>query len=157
MTGIGFDLAAMLDAFRSLCRKSGGFDFVSAHELRKAPAARFSLGAWLAGLRPIPGRSGLASTSLRVLLQARIYMPLQGDPDQLDTEMARRVDLIWSALHGDITITAAEHEVDILGAYGDPILADSGWLPMPDNTPVRVADLFVPIIVNDAYAQVRQQ
>ncbi len=155
MPGIGFDLAPMLDQFRTLCRKSGGFDFVASHELRKAPVQKFALGAWAARMRTIPGRSGLSSTSLLVTLQARIYMPLSGDPDLLDTEMGRRIDLIFSALHGDITFTADEHEIDILGMFGDGMIVDMGWLPMPDNTPVRIGDIMVPIIVNDAYPQVR--
>ncbi len=155
MPGLGLDIAPLLDEFRSLCRRSGGFDFVAQHELRKAPAQKFALGAWWLRTKPIPQRSGLAATSLLVTLQARIYMPLQGDPDKLDTEMWRRVDLIYAALHADIALTAQQHEIDILGAFGDGLTADGGWLPMPDNTPVRIGDINAPFVIDDAYAQAR--
>ncbi len=155
MPALGFDLQPLLDDFRSQCRASGGFDGVVTHELRKAPTSQFVLGAWWLRTRTIPQRSGLASTSILVTLQARIYMPLQGDPDQLDTELWRRTDLIYAAMHSGLTFTDDEHEIDILGAYGDGVTADAGFLPMPDNTPVRVSDVNVPIVVDDAYAQVR--
>jgi hypothetical protein len=155
MPGIGFDLQPLLDDFRSQCRRSGGFDGVVTHELRKAPSSRFVLGAWWLETRTVAARSGLAATSILITLQARIYMPLQGDPDQLDTELWRRVDLIYAAMHAGLTFTADEHEIDVLGAFGDGLKAQGGHLPMPDNTPVRIADINVPIVVNDAYAQVR--
>ena len=156
MPAVGFDLQPLLDDFRSECRASGGFDGVSTHELRKPPTQRFVLGAWWLRTRPIPQRSGLAATSVLITLQARIYMPLQGDPDQLDTELWRRTDLIYARMHQGLVFTEDQHEIDILGAFSDGVTADAGWVPMPDNTSVRVADINVPIIVNDAYAQVRE-
>lgn len=153
MAGIGFDLGPLLDAYRSLCRASGGFDIVTSHELRKAPTSKFALGAWVGDIDTVAMRSGLSSTSLRVELQARIYVPMDGDPDRIDTEIARRIDLIWSALHGDITL--AGHEIDILGAYGERVRARMGWLPI-DNTLLRVNDILTPIIIDDAYAQERE-
>lgn len=154
MVSLGFELAPALDEFRSICRRSAGFEIVHPHEPRKPPVSGFSIGAWLNTMDPIPRRSGLAATSLRVELTARIYLPMSGRPENIDTETARRVDLIFRALHDDITITPAEHEIDWLGAYGEPVRARSGWLTM-DNALVRVMDIFVPFIVNDAYAQVR--
>jgi hypothetical protein len=154
MPGLGFDLAEILDAFRSMCRRSSGFDFVAGHELRKPPAQKFALGAWLSDMETLPGRSGLDSTSLVIELQARIYVPLQGDPDNIDTECARRVDLIWSALHSPVLI--AGHEFDVLGISGKRFRAPTGWLQLPDNTPVRVHDLFAPLIIDDAYPQERE-
>lgn len=151
MVGIGFDLGALLDSYRSLCKSSGGFDVVSAHELRKAPTAKFALGAWLARMKTLPTRSGLAATSILVTLQARIYVPFMGDPDQIDTEAARRVDLIWSAFHRTLELDG--NEIDILGAYGDGITAEMGWLPMSDNAIVRTNDLFLPIVIDNAYPQ----
>jgi hypothetical protein len=154
MVGIGFDLAPMLDELRSLCRRSAGFDIVHPHEPRKPPAAGHSVGAWLNAMDPIPRRSGLAATSLRIEFTVRIYLPMSGRPDQIDTETARRVDLIFAALHEDITITPLDHEIDWLGAYGETVRARSGWLSM-DNSLIRIMDIFIPVIVNDAYAQER--
>jgi hypothetical protein len=153
MPGIGFDLAALLDHFRTTCRTTGGFDNVVTHELRKAPTNKFVLGAWLATLDPVAERSGLSSTSLRVELQARIYVPMAGDPDNIDTEIARRVDLIWARFHETLMVDG--HEIDILGAFGERMRARMGWLPM-DNTVMRVNDILVPIIVDDAYTQERE-
>lgn len=154
MVSLGFELGPALDEFRSMCRKSAGFEIVLPHEPRKPPVAGFSIGAWLNTMDPIPRRSGLAATSLRVELMARIYLPMSGRPEAIDTETARRVDLIFRALHDDITITPADHEIDWLGAYGEPVRARSGWLTI-ENALIRVMDIYVPFIVNDAYAQER--
>ncbi len=154
MVGIGFELAPMLDELRSLCRRSAGFDVVLPHEPRKPPAQGFSVGAWLNTMDPVPRRSGLAATSLRIEFTVRIYLPMSGKPDAIDTETARRVDLIFAALHNDITITPANHEIDWLGAYGETVRARSGWLTI-DNALIRIMDILIPIIVNDAYAQER--
>ena len=154
MVSLGFELAPALDALRSICRKSAGFEIVHPHEPRKPPVSGFSVGAWLNAMDPVPRRSGLAATSLRVEFNVRIYLPMSGRPEAIDTETARRVDLIFRALHDDITITPADHEIDWLGAYGETVRARSGWLTI-ENTLVRIMDIFVPIIVNDAYAQVR--
>lgn len=154
MVGIGFELAPMLDELRSLCRRSAGFEVVLPHEPRKPPVSGFSVGAWLNAMDPVPRRSGLAATSLRIEFNVRIYLPMSGKPEQIDTETARRVDLIFSALHNPITLTANDHEIDWLGAYGETVRARSGWLTI-ENALVRIMDIFVPIIVNNAYAQDR--
>lgn len=55
-----------------------------------------------------------------------------------------------SALAGGYTFGGTVFAVDLLGAYGEPLRAEAGYLTI-GNTMFRVMDVFVPIVLSDVW------
>lgn len=99
---------------------------------------------------------GLGLTSGRVELLARIYHPARSTPAGLiDARLMAAADDLIYRLTADFTLNVRARHLDVLGAYGEALRARLGWLPYPEEGGVyRVADVTVPIILNDLYEQV---
>lgn len=99
---------------------------------------------------------GLGLTSGRVELLARIYHPARSTPaGAIDARLMAAADDLIYRLTADFTLNARARHLDVHGAYGEALRARLGWLPYPGEGGVyRVADVTVPIILNDLYEQV---
>lgn len=150
---MSLDFAGLVDAVSSHAQASGLFDRVQAHEAKNAPGLGVTAEVWLAQLRPIPGRSGLNATSGRVALNVRLRIPMTREPqDRIDVDLAAAVDALFTAYTGDFTLGGAAAEIDLLGAYGEPLSGVGGYLEQ-DGQEYRIFDITVPIVLNDMYAQ----
>ncbi len=111
--------------------------------------------AWLligAAIGPSEG-SGLAATQARVEFTVRIYSNMTQEPqDGIDPELLSATDALLNAYSGDFQLGAAVMAVDLLGAYGAPLAAQSGYVTV-DQTMFRVMDITLPMVIADAWTQ----
>lgn len=145
---------AIIDAAVSHAMTLGIFSQVNTHEAKNVPPGATELGIWLDSVVPVPGRSGLAASSALVTLNCRIYgLMIQEPADEIDPRMAAAVDALINAYSGDFDLTSNVTAVDLLGAYGSPLAARTGYITI-QQTPLRVTDVTLPLIVDDAWTQV---
>lgn len=151
MPGIG--ITDLLDRTVSLLMSSGVFQTVNSHEPKHTPGPDHA-GCWVQNIDPVPEASGLDSTAGRVELRIRIYSSMLQEPqDEIDPAITYKADLIMELFTGDFTLGGMIRNVDLLGAHGDPLRAQSGYLNIQGQM-YRVMDIFVPYIVNDIWTQV---
>lgn len=145
---------AIIAAAESHALKLGVFDRVNKHEPKSAPGNGVSLAIWAQNLRPIPLRSGLAATAARLELSERVYINMLKDPqDDIDPAILDATDLLVNAYTGDFELGGLISNVDLLGAHGDPLQADAGYLEQ-DGKLYRVMVITLPLIINDLWTQV---
>ena len=90
---------------------------------------------------------------LLVLCTARIYTPiLTQPPDSIDSNMMNALSALVAAYTDGFTLGALVKQIDLLGQYGTPLSAASGYQDW-DNTQYRVITLTIPVVVNDVWIQ----
>jgi hypothetical protein len=148
------NVSGIVDANLSKLLASGLFESVNGHEPKSAPAARgLTAATWWVGTQPVPAASGLGSTTARVELQVRLYTSMLTEPqDAIDPGMMSAVDVLMGLYSGDFDLGGLVRNVDLLAAAGAPLSARSGHIRQDDRV-FRVADITLPLIVNDAWTQ----
>lgn len=148
------DANAIFAFLTSLASASGKFENVQGSELTKnPPGPGLTAGLWFAGLKPLPGESGLAATSMRFVLTMRIYMPVVSEPsDAIDPQVIDGASTMLAAITGGFTLGGLVRNVDLLGEFGEPLEALPGWLPFGD-TKFRTVDITIPMILDNEYTQ----
>jgi hypothetical protein len=129
----------------------------SASSTRCSPTSRrrrrATVSIWLASLNPIAEVSGLAATSLRLELSIRIYENFKSQPeDEIDKRLLDATSKLMEAYTGDFQLGGTVMDVDLLGAHGDPLGAEGGYLSQ-DSSLFRVVVMTLPIIISDVYTQ----
>lgn len=131
----------------------GLFGQVLAHEPMSAPGSGLTYAVWATDLGPLPLGSGLASTSSRLELTGRVYMPADTEPmDDVDLQVTGAADALIAAYSGDFELGGNVRHVDLLGAYGTALRARFGYLDIGTTT-YRMATLTIPLVINDAWTQ----
>lgn len=132
--------------------RSGYFDAgVESVEPKSAPGNGLYFATWIEQIQPIALRSGLNVTSAKVEMMCRIYRPMLSDPQgRIDTELAQASSYMLAQLTGDFGIDGAY--IDLLGAYGDPLGTQFGYVEM-DRSMFRIADTVVPFIADNVFDQ----
>ncbi len=144
---------AILAAVESHALALGHFDRVNKHEPKAAPGNGVSAAIWVQNLRPVAAASGLAATSARLELSVRVYLNMLQEPqDAIDTNIMTAVDALMAAYSSDFDLGGLVRNVDLLGAHGDPLQADAGYLEQ-DRKLYRVVVITLPLIVSDLWAQ----
>lgn len=150
------DSRMLFNALTTAAATSGYFDNVTGHEPRSAPAlSGVSCSVWVVDLRPVQS-SGLTSVSMRLEFQMRVYTSMLQEPaDTIDWRVLDAVDQIMTKIvtNFDMDLTPDVRYVDLLGSDGEPLRAVAGYLSQ-DKALFRVMDVFVPVIINDAYVEV---
>lgn len=142
----------ILAAVKSHISDTGLFERVLGHEPKSAPGNGLTAAAWVQNLRPITS-SGLASTSARLQLSIRVSTNMLREPqDSIDTDILGAVDVLMAAYSGDFDLGGFIKNVDLLGAEGDPLSADAGYLEQ-DGKLYRVMVITLPLVVNDLWTQ----
>lgn len=129
------------------------FTQVLGHEPLSAPGAGLTYAVWVTDLGPVPAGSGLATTTARLEFSGRVYALADSEPlDDVDTQVTDAVDALVGAYSGDFQLGGNVRKVDLLGAYGAPLRARYGYLPIGSTT-YRIATLTLPLVVNDIWSQ----
>lgn len=152
---MSIDSRAMFNALTSLAAKTGQFQSVTGHEPKSAPApSDVSCSIWANDLRPVQS-SGLSSISIRLEFACRIYTSMLQEPqDGIDPRILDATDALFSAIIGNFDLDLSDTRyVDVLGSDGEGLRALPGYLTQ-DGKVFRVMEIFVPIIINDAYPEV---
>lgn len=144
-----------MDALISHAMALGHFSSVNSVDVGSVPTNEgIAAVVWPRRGRPIPGRSGLASTSLVIPFMVRLFHASATDPlGEIDPRMIDATDALLNAYSGDFTLGGIVAEVDLLGQYGDALGWDSGWLDMGDDGKFRIVDIMVPLVINDVWTQ----
>ncbi|MFI1728184.1 hypothetical protein ACH40E_02875 [Streptomyces acidicola] len=151
---MALDIRTILSAVESHALASGYFTAVNGHEPISPPTSGITAAVWVEQIGPARGGSGLASTSTRLALYVRLYSSLVQEPaDAIDPDLMTALDALMAAYSGDFTLGGLVREVDLLGAYGDPLSARAGYLA-EGGAEYRVFTIALPLIVSDLWEQV---
>lgn len=149
------DYGAIRDALVSLAQSTGDFDAVQGHEPKNAPGIGLFASVRSASVTAIRA-GGLNSTSVRLAWVIEVRCNMTREPqDSIDIDCLAAVDRICAEINGDFDLDIeGVRNIDVLGAYGDPLMVEAGYVEH-DSTMYRIFDITVPVIVNDAWTQVK--
>lgn len=151
---MSIDIAAIIAAAESHAMELGVFERVIGHEPKSAPGGGLTCGMWIDAIDPISAQSGLASTSVRVTLNIRIYGSMLAKPeDEIDPRLATAAVALMGAYTGDFDLGGTVESVDLLGRHGVPLAGRAGYLHL-DAKLYRVFTIVAPLIINDVWTQV---
>jgi hypothetical protein len=148
------DSQGIIDALRDASLRLGVFDQVNTHEPDVVPGTGVTCTWVFDRMTAVSKRSGLSSVAAVVVFRAQITRSLQGDGDAIDPQILATMDALAGAIVGDLDLGLSGIELDPLGAYGPPLSATSGYLKQT-TPPLRVVTMFVTIIVDNAWSEVR--
>lgn len=142
----------IIEYLTSICSRTANFDNVRQHEPKSKPTG-FEASVFMSTLRP--AASGLAITSVRAEFTIRIYQNMLMEPqDAIDSFLAAAVWDVMAAISADVTLGGLVRSVSLLGEEGDALNAENGYIDV-DHAMFRVSSIVVPVIINDAFDQVR--
>ncbi|MCT2591148.1 hypothetical protein LHJ74_14735 [Streptomyces sp. N2-109] len=149
---MSLDLRDLLSRAQSHAAALGHFERINTHEPKNPPGYGLSAAIWVQRVTPVR-TSGLTSTTVRVELGVRLYSPVDvGDPDGIDPNLIAAADALMAAYSGDFELGGAVRQVDLLGAHGEPMDAQAGYLEQ-DGTTFRVITIALPLVINDLWEQ----
>lgn len=146
---LGF--SSIVDSVASHLATLGVFSKVNLHEPKVAPTDGVTAAVWVQTIAPAD--SGLASTSVRMVLMVRIFVPFVSEPqDAIDPAVVDAVDAVLDAYSEDFTLGGLVRNIDLLGRGGEPLSARAGYLNQ-DGKIFRFMDVTLPLILNDVWVQ----
>lgn len=151
---MALDISTIITAVTDHALASGQFESVNGYEPKDSPpGGGLTAAVWVQTIGPARGTSGLGSTSARVALLVRLYTLMVQEPaDAIDPALVTALDVLMTAYSGDFDLGGLVRHVDLLGAFGDPLGAQAGYL-MQGGTEYRVMDITLPLICNDLWDQ----
>lgn len=150
---MAIDTTAILNAVVDHALRSGHFERVNKHEPASSPGTGLSAAVWVDRVQPVAAASGLRATSARVALNLRIYAgALQEPRDAIDPAVTAATDALMNAYSGDFELGGLIRNIDLLGAHGQPLAAQAGYLDI-QGAQYRVMTITIPCIINDAWDQ----
>jgi hypothetical protein len=130
------------------------FPSVLKHEPKTAPQTDPTLAVWLQSLAPARGMSGQGSTTGRAQFGARVYSSFLAKPeDGIDPKLLELASALIGVWSGGFTLGGEVMAVDLLGMCGEPLSFEAGYI-VHDDKPYRVAEIVLPVIVDDLWSQV---
>lgn len=151
------------NALANIAAASGLFDSVVQHEPTSAPDGPGEtchvIGASLRGVQS----SGLASLSALVEFRMRIMTNAFSEPrDAIDTILLNSAGEMIGELVGAFTLGGLVRAIDMFGAdSGEPLRAELGYITIGGGggqagggRMFRIADVIVPIVINDVWEMV---
>lgn len=151
---MSLDTDAYVKAVASHAMALAQFERIPRHEPKNAPGSGLTCAFWLQSVGPVPLDSGLAATSARVEITARIYQPMITEPqDEIDTRVGKAIDALINTLSGDFTLGGTVQSVDLLGKAGVPLSAQAGYQNV-GGTIYRIMTIVIPVLVSNAWPQV---
>lgn len=150
---MAIDIAGILNAVVSHAQALGRFERVNAHAPDNAPGTGLSAAVTVTEVGPVAAASGLNSTTSRVALSVMVFSPMPAEPgDDVETGIVAAADALMADYSGDFELGGLVKQVDLLGAHGTPLSAQTGYVDIAAQT-YRVAIITLPLIVNDLWSQ----
>lgn len=151
---MALDISTPRDALTSHAQARGGFNQVLKHEPLSAPGSGLTYAVWVGDIDPLPTASGLASTSVRVIFNGRLYLPADTEPmDEVDVQLTDAATDLMSLYTSDFTLGGSVRNIDLLGEFGDRMRARLGYLDI-GSTIYRISTISIPAVFSNAWAQV---
>ena len=150
-------ILAIYSALTSHAKSLAIFEAVNQSEPENAPGTGAYCSILLGDGEPVRS-SGLNSTSWRQEFLARIYVLRRQRPTEAtDPAILTATAALMAAYSADFTLSAVPpglvRNIDLLGASGTPLSYKPGFLEQ-DGSTFRVMEITLPLILNDAFAQV---
>lgn len=154
-------IIAIRTVITSHASASGLFADVNGHEPLNAPGLGLSCAVMQGPFSPVGRVSGLGTTSGRLEFTVGIMTPrATPTPQKAEDDVLAAACTLVAAYSGDFEMLLAGGGVpgglvnciDLLGAYGEPLGWRPGWLTQ-DSTALRVLEIVLPVIINDAFGQ----
>lgn len=153
MNALESAIATILDKVVSHVQTLAYFSDVQMHEPKNAPQGDLTCAIYVQAITPVALASGLAATSVRLELTARIFKPFKSMPEDLiDINLGMAAAAIMGALSGDFDLGGSARNVDLLAQYGAGLGARAGYQTV-GGTVFRIMDVTIPIILNDVFDQ----
>jgi len=150
----GLNVIAIRDTLISHAVSLGLFKSVSKFEPKAAPPNGLYGALWVNAIAPARNRSGLRATTLRIEYSFRIGTNMISEPqDDIDPLVMVAAAALMNLYSGDFELGQYVEEIDLLGAYGDPLQARAGYLNQ-DSHLYRVMVITIPVIVSDVFTQI---
>lgn len=138
------------DLLVSHAQATGYFEYVNEHESRQSGTNGISAGIWVESINPIKS-SGLASASVRIEFEMRIYASTYADPyDDIELRLAEATDAMFTSYIGDFELAGDARHIDVFGAYGRNLNVRAGFINQAGKE-FRVFQIQIPVIVNDVW------
>lgn len=151
---MSLDIQGTFDAITSHAKKLGVFKRVNGHEPKNAPGLGVTAAVWVARIFPVPGASGLASTTGCLVFTVQLYTSMTTEPqDGIDPAIVHATDLLLAEYSGDFELGGKVRNVDLLGQSGVALSAQAGYLDI-DKKIFRSMEITLPLIINDLWDQV---
>lgn len=143
----------LISAATTHVAESGYFEQVNEHEPKSSPGNGLTAAVWVQDIKPIPALSGLNTTTVRVVLNLRLFTNMLSEPqDAIDPNMVEALDWVLGAYTGDFTLGGLIRNIDLLGAHGLALEAEAGYVKQ-DKGLFRVYTVTIPLLVNDLWIQ----
>lgn len=148
------DISTPRDVLTSHAQTRGGFNQVLKREPISSPGSGLTYAVWAGDIDPLPNASGLATTSLRVTFNGRLYLPADTEPpDEVDVQLVNAATDLMALYTGDYTLGGSVRNIDLLGETGERMRVRLGYLDIGSTT-YRIATLSIPVIFSNVLAQV---
>ena len=143
-----FDGKRLFQEVESHAMKLGIFPGgVNLHEA-EAPPDKPACSFWLGPGAPDPSSSGLASTSARLTILARLFSSRMQRPlDGIDPAILNATFTLIGEYNATFTLGGLIRNVDVMGIRWAPGYLD--WA----GAPLRVVEVTLPLVVTDVWAQ----
>jgi hypothetical protein len=149
---MALDITGLLDAVVSHAQSTGHFLGFNEHESKQSSTNGITGEVWVEKITPIRS-SGLASTSVRIEFQLRIYANTAAEPyDDIDSGLTRALDALFTNYIGDFKMFGTARHIDVFGAHGQSLHVDTGYLNK-NGRELRVFQIRLPVIIDDIWAQ----
>src|SRR5262245_23089795 len=149
---MAFDTAAakaLFQALESHAMSLGLFQRVNLHEPTNAPGSRLSCSITQGPVIPYPQGSGLATVSMRITFNVRLYSPMLARPlDGVDPELLGATMILLNEYAGSFSLGATVRDIDVLSLAANPAYLDQ------DGKEFRTMIITLPVIVNDVLTEV---
>lgn len=153
MTTLDDSLAAIDGAVRDAIMTVGRFESVAMHEPKSAPIDGMSAAAWFQRFVPVGAASGMNIASGLMLYNCRLHMSFMSEPyDDIDRELKQAGAAVMGSFIGGFSLAGTIRSVDIFGANGFGLTMVFGYVSL-DNKLFRIADIQIPLIVNDLWTE----
>jgi hypothetical protein len=150
---VGLDVVEIQGALISHALTLGLFASVNGFEPKAAPMDGLHGALWLASIEPARGRSGLNTTTVRLVFNFRVGINMLAEPqDDIDLRVLVATAALMRQYSGDFELGGAIKNVDLLGETGPPLAAQAGYLNQ-DSKLFRVMVITIPLIINDVFDQ----
>lgn len=148
-----------LEALLSVAQRTGLFEQAKIGESKSAPTNEgLSLDVFGMTMTTVSVNSGLTAATARVEFQLRIMKDMKTQPeDSIDFDVLAAADEVMNALVGGYTLDGEIFAVDVLGAYGEALRAEAGYITIGGGAAgsggrmFRVMDVFVPIVIDNCW------
>lgn len=156
---VGVQSGPIIQAVISVASATGRFDRFAGHEPASPPGNGLSGSVWVAGIDALAQQSGLATVTVLLTLNVRLYTNMKpgadpADRDLIDPNLTDAVDATMASLANAYTLGGLIQEVDLLGGMsGTRLAARYGYINI-GGTLYRACTITVPCVVADVWQEI---